>query len=274
MGIQVFKNLNNIIFGKGCENPEHQAQMKFVSKPEKAIQLQSSPCFDRVVYHQDNFSIINMKHEELKFDKPNYLGATVTELAKFHMYRFYYGAVLPYFGRENIDLLMTDTDSLMLKIRTSNADEFFEKEIPLFNQACSNMVEHPAAGNIGKIGVFKSEMGTDPIVSFVGLRVKMYLYVTASEVEAHNKAKGITKDVAAAFAHDDYKQALRDGSGALVTMRAIRSVQHQLYTVEMQKKGLTCNDVKRWIAPDGIHTYPYGCDDMTGEQYGMLEDFL
>ena len=47
----------------------------------------------------------------------------------------------------------------------------------------------------------------------------MYSYVTVSEVEAHNKAKGITKDVTAAFAHDDYKQALRDGSGALVTMR-------------------------------------------------------
>ena len=98
------------------------------------------------MYHQDNFSIINMKHEELKFNKPNYLGAMVTELMKLHMYKFYYGALLPHFGRENIELLMTDTDSLMLKIHTSNAEKFFEEEIPLFNQVCGNMVEHPAAG--------------------------------------------------------------------------------------------------------------------------------
>ena len=29
-------------------------------------------------------------------------------------------------------------------------------------------------------------------------------------------------------------------------------------TMEMFKKGLSCNDVKRWICPDGIHTEPYG----------------
>ena len=59
-----------------------------------------------------------------------------------------------------------------------------------------------------------------------------------------------------------------------MTMRAIRSVHHQLFTVEMLKKGLTCNNVKWWIAADGIHTAPYGCEDLEGAMYGMLEEFI
>ena len=55
----------------------------------------------------------------MKFDKPIYLGAsTITELlAKLHMYRFYYNHVVPHWGRDRVQLLMTDTDSLMLKVK-------------------------------------------------------------------------------------------------------------------------------------------------------------
>ena len=30
--------------------------------------------------------------------------------------------------------------------------------------------------------------------------------------------------------------------------------------MELFKKGLSCNDVKRWICEDGIETRPYGCN--------------
>ena len=33
------------------------------------------------------------------------------------MYRFYYNHVVPHWGRDRVQLLMTDTDSLMLKPR-------------------------------------------------------------------------------------------------------------------------------------------------------------
>ena len=65
-----------------------------------------------------NFTIADVKHEEVKFDKPIYLGATTTELAKLHMYRFYYNHVVSHWGRDRVQLLlMTDTDSLMLKVK-------------------------------------------------------------------------------------------------------------------------------------------------------------
>ena len=50
-------------------------------------------------------------------------------------------------------------------------------------------------------------------------------------------------------------------------MESIRSYeQQQLYTVELFKKGLSCNDVKRWICSDGIETRSYGYNPSEEEE--------
>ena len=46
------------------------------------------------------------------------MGVAITELAKLHMYCFFYDQVIPSWGRDRVELLMTDTDSLMLEIKT------------------------------------------------------------------------------------------------------------------------------------------------------------
>ena len=55
-----------------------------------------------------------------------------------------------------------------------------------------------------------------------------------------------------------------------VRMESIRSYKQQLYTVELFKKGLSCNDVKRWICEDGIETKPYGYNP-SEEEKGDVE---
>ena len=74
------------------------------------------------------------------------------------------------------------------------------------------------------------------------------------------KAKGISKEEALSHLHhEDYVKCLKEGTSNTVIMERIRSYeQQQLYTVELLKKGLSCNDVKRWICEDGIETRPYG----------------
>ena len=110
----------------------------------------------------------------MKFDKPIYLGATITELAKLHMYRFYYNHVVPHWGRDRVQLLlMTDTDSLMLKVKTKD----IWADIKAFNREHENWIEDEGNPRNGQLGVFKSETGKDPIMSFVGLRAKMYSFV-------------------------------------------------------------------------------------------------
>ena len=90
--------MNNAIYGKFLQNVMKQSNLKFVNTLLDAIQIkvQSLPGFVRNVCHNGNFTIADVKHEEVKFDKPIYLGATITELAKLHMYRFYYNHVVPH----------------------------------------------------------------------------------------------------------------------------------------------------------------------------------
>ena len=72
----------------------------------------------RNTFHNGNFTIADVRHEKVQCDKPIYLGAAITELAKLHMYCFFYDQVIPFWGRDRVELLMTDTDSLMLEIKT------------------------------------------------------------------------------------------------------------------------------------------------------------
>ena len=57
------------------QNVMKQSTLKFVNTLLDAIKVQSLPGFVRNVYHNGNFTIADVKHEEVKFDKPIYLGA-------------------------------------------------------------------------------------------------------------------------------------------------------------------------------------------------------
>ena len=86
----------------------------------------------------------------------------------------------------------------------------------------------------------------------------MYSFVTESDHKEHMKAKGVSKEARSHLHHEDYVKCLKEGTSNSVRMESIRSYEQQLYTVELLKKGLSCNDVQRWICGDGIETRPYG----------------
>ena len=72
---------------------------------------------------------------------------------------------------------MTDTDSLMLEIKTKD----LWGDIDKLNLYFDNWIEQEGNERNGEIGVFKSEKGKDPITEFIGLRAKMYSYITESD---------------------------------------------------------------------------------------------
>ena len=99
--------------------------------------------------------------------------------------------------------------------------------------------------------------------------------MTESDHKEHMKAKGVSKEALACLHHEDYVKCLKEGTSNSVRMESIRSYEQQLYTVELLKKGLSCNDVKRWICGDGIETLPYGynpTDDEKGDVETKEED--
>lgn len=63
--------------------------LQFISKEQQLNKAVAKPGFDRPIFTQDDFAVVKMKYEAVKYEKLLYIGATVTELAKWKMFGFY-----------------------------------------------------------------------------------------------------------------------------------------------------------------------------------------
>ena len=72
-------------------------------------------------------------------------------------------------------------------------------------------------------------------------------------------AKGISRNVTEQqLRHEMYKQSLFQEKYYMSSMNQIRSYNHNLYSVTLNKIGLSPYDDKRFVLEDGIHTLAYG----------------
>ena len=110
-----YKLLNNAFYGKTMENVRNRLKRKFVKKDDyrEVIKQQSKLTFNGIHKSYENCVSYTFKQNEVLMDKPKYLGFSVLELSKLHMYEPYYDILQPYFGWENIQLHYVDTDALL-----------------------------------------------------------------------------------------------------------------------------------------------------------------
>ena len=137
--------------------------------------------------------VIHSKQNEVLMDKPIYLGFTVLELSKLHMFGTYCDKLQPYFGQENIQLHYMDTDAFVLTLNTKGVIKDLKNLEDIFD--FSNLDKnHELFSNKNKkvIGKFKIETPKNIwIDEFVCLRSKMYAFKCGSDNK--NKLKGISK---------------------------------------------------------------------------------
>ena len=104
----------------------------------------------------------------------------------------------------------------------------------------------------------KDELGAGIITEFVALRPKAYSYKTEDNVGL-KKAKGTKKCVINKMLNfNDYKNCLFDNKKVLRSQQRFMSENHSVYTENINKIALSCNNDKRIVAVDGIESYPYG----------------
>jgi hypothetical protein len=73
------------------------------------------------------------------------------------------------------------------------------------------------------------------------------------------KCKGVKKSVVKKnIAFEDYKTCLLDRKEIYRSMNIIRSHKHEIYSERVNKIALSCEDDKRIILKDGIHTLAHG----------------
>ena len=117
------KLINNSVFGKTMENLRKRVDIKLVktygSENEKLRKIIAKPTFKRHVKFSEELSAIHVNKTKLTLNKPIYVGFSNLDLSKLLMYDWYDNKLKKKYG-ENCTLLYTDTDSLLVDIKTKD----------------------------------------------------------------------------------------------------------------------------------------------------------
>ena len=254
----LFKLMNNSVFGKMMENITKHRDIKLVTTDKKRSKLVSEPNYHTINLISEDLSIIEMKKTKVKMNKPIYLGLSILEISKTLMYKFWYDYMKPKYN-DKVKLCYMDMNSFIMNIKTN----YFYKDI-------SNDVENrfdtsnyevnrplPTGKNTKIISLMKDELGGKIITEFVTLRPKTYSFLTDDGKE-DKKAKGTKKCVIKKIIKfNDYKKCLLDEVIFKSQQRFI-SKKHDVYTENINKIALSNNDDKRIISSNKISSYPYG----------------
>ncbi|KAL4088781.1 hypothetical protein QTP88_023865 [Uroleucon formosanum] len=174
---QFWKLLVNSVFGKCMENVRKRMLMTLVSSKKKAHRLMCKTTFkDRTIYSK-NVMAIHMNKEKIKFDKPIYVGFAILDISKTIMYHFHYDIMKNMYGN-NIDIVYSDTDSLVYEIRTLNFFDDIKHKLFSYFDTSNYPKNHYCYSDLRKNqpGKFKDEIKSEILLEFIALRPKLYAY--------------------------------------------------------------------------------------------------
>ena len=264
-----FKLMNNSVFGKTIENIRKRQNVKLIDNRKKALKLSSKPNFDRATIFDEHLVAIHMKKTEVYFNKPIFVGQAILDISKTLMFDFHYNYIKNKYGQK-AELLMTDTDSLMYLIQTDDVYYDIKKDVKKKFDSSNFPVDHPSGIKTGVnekvVGMFKNEAAANNITHFVGLSSKLYSYLIEMlygkngklkepEEEEIRKAKGVKKNVIKkSLTFEDYKKCLFYEEKIMREMNIIRSKNHDIYSMSVNKVALSANDDKRIICSNKIDT--------------------
>ena len=104
----LFKLMNNSVFGKTMENIRKHRDIKFSNNRQKN--------YYTINLISEDLSIIEMKKTKVKMNKPIDLGLSILEISKILMYEFWYDYMKPKYDN-NVQLCYMDTDSFIMNIK-------------------------------------------------------------------------------------------------------------------------------------------------------------
>ena len=191
----LFKLMNNAVFGKTMENLRKHKDIKLVTTDKRRNQLVSKPNYHTTKWFSENLLEIEMKKANVKMSKPIYLGLSILEISKILKYEFWYGYVKQKYG-DNVKLRYIDTDSFIMHIKTEDFYKDIADDVEKRCDTSNYEVYRPLSTGKNKkvIGLMKDELGGKIMTEFVALRPKTYSYLT-DDCEEDKKTKGTKKCV-------------------------------------------------------------------------------
>ena len=254
----LFKLLNNAVYGKTLENVRNHNDFRLINTPERFQKLVNKPSYKHRHIINEDLVVVELEKAMVELDKPIYMGLSILDYSKIHMYSFYYDVLKPK-NNDKIKLAYTDTDSFIIHVETDDIYTDFK----LINQHM-DFSDYPKnhecynASNKKVLGKMKDELNGKIMTHFIGLKPKSYCYKVYGEDEEHKRSKGIVKHkVANELNYNKYEETLNGDLKDKVEFGTIRSKNHQIYSINQVKFSLSnfCN--KRYFY-NAIESLPYG----------------
>ena len=156
----LFKLMNNSVFGKTMENIRKHRDIKLVKTDKKRSKLVSEPNYHTINLISKDLSIIEMKKTKVKMNKPIYLGLSILEISKILMYEFWYDYMKPKYN-DNVRLCYMDTDSFLMHIKTNDFYKDIASDVENRFDTSNYEVNRPLPTGKNKkvIGLMKDELG-------------------------------------------------------------------------------------------------------------------
>lgn len=180
------------------ENVRKRVDVKLVHKWNgrySAEALIARPTFHSKAVFDENLVAIQLQRTEITIRKPIYVGMSILDILKTHMYGFH-SFMKSKLGK-TCALLYTDTDSLIYYVRDVNIYELMKNNLDKFNTSDylpDNVYGMPRV-NKKQLGFFKDECNSLPMTKLIVLRSKMYAAVIQGQQQPIKKAKGVKSGV-------------------------------------------------------------------------------
>ena len=228
---------------------------ELVDTPERYQKCVNNPNFKYRHIINENLIGVEEAKSVVKLNKPIYVGMSILDLSKQHVYSFCYDIMKPKYGND-IRMLYTDTDSFVLHIKTEDVYEDFNdiKDYMDFSgydpkQKCYDKT------NKKVLGKFKDEADGKIITT---LKPKSYSFKIHNEEKEEKKSKGIVKHkVKKELTYNSYDDTSKNNNCDTITFNSIRSEAHQIYSIQQTKQSLSAYENKP-LYIDSINSLPCG----------------
>ena len=249
----------NSLYGKLIESVTKRMDVRFNFSAREAMRNATSPVFKSMMILSEHCSLSFSGKKHLQMDKNQWaIGFTVLELSKLVMQRTFYDVIQPKFGQRNVEVLMSDTDSFLLRINTDKSETEVMNTLTDIMDFSNYPKDHPLYDNshAKELGRLKNELPTKEIVSFVGLKSKTYaIKVRGGSIDM--KAKGVPRRTKKKIPFEAMLDCLRQIQSFSTSFNRIQSRDHIVRMVHCEKTAFSSFDDKRFLLCEN-HSVPYG----------------
>ena len=204
------------------------------------------------------------KPNSIEMIKPLAVGFAILELSKLFMYQSY-DKFKEHFGRENLKLCFSDTDSFLFSVKCDNLVEQLKSIEHIFDfSKYENDHELYDNSRANHLFYFKDEMkGKAAITEFIALSPKCYSMTVKNlktkKILTKKICKGLKKSsINNQLSFTDYEECLNSASLIYKSFNHLKSKNHRVGTTYQRKIALLAMDSKRYVLPCGKCTLALG----------------